>query len=78
MDEGPHPCIVFLPSQRKIRVLSTRFALLLSREEESANKEKAEIFLSLLREYVGQAKDVSKRFGTEKEILEKVFEEEMQ
>ena len=53
------------------------FALLLAQEKELSDKEKAEIFQSLFRAYLGWAKDLSRKLNIDGRVLERVFREEM-
>ena len=53
------------------------FALLLAKEKDLSNAEKAEILQNLFRAYVRWVKDLSEKLHVEKNMLEKVFMEEM-
>jgi hypothetical protein len=53
------------------------FALLLAEEKELSDKEKAEIFQSLFRAYLRWAKDLSQKLKIDKNVLKRVFMEEM-
>ena len=54
------------------------FALLLAEERELSQKEKAEILQNLFRTYIKWVKDLSEKLHVNKEMLQKVFMEEMQ
>jgi hypothetical protein len=53
------------------------FALLLAEEKELSDKEKAEIFQSLFRAYLRWAGDLSQKLKIDKNVLKRVFMEEM-
>ena len=53
------------------------FALLLAEEKELSDKEKAEIFQSLFRAYLRWARDLSQKLKIDKNVLKRVFMEEM-
>jgi len=53
------------------------FALLLAEEKDLSQKEKAEILQNLFRTYTKWVKDLSEKLNVSKELLEKVFREEM-
>jgi hypothetical protein len=53
------------------------FALLLAEERELSQKEIAEILQSLFRTYIKWVKDLSEKLNVEKDMLQKVFMEEM-
>lgn len=53
------------------------FALLLARESDLSDKEKASILQSLFRSYVRWVKDLSERLHLDKRELESIFVEEM-
>jgi hypothetical protein len=53
------------------------FALLLAEERELSQKEKAEILQNLFRTYIKWVKDLSEKLHVNKEMLQKVFMEEM-
>jgi hypothetical protein len=53
------------------------FALLLAEERELSQKEKAEILQNLFRAYIKWVKDLSEKLHVSKEMLQKVFKEEM-
>lgn len=53
------------------------FALLLAEEKELSHKEKAEIFQSLFRAYLRWARDLSQKLKIDKNVLKRVFMEEM-
>jgi hypothetical protein len=53
------------------------FALLLAREKELSDKEKAEIFQSLFKAYLRWARNLSQKLKMDKMILERIFMEEM-
>jgi hypothetical protein len=53
------------------------FALLLAEEKELSDKEKAEIFQSLFRAYLRWSRDLSQKLKIDKNVLKRVFMEEM-
>lgn len=53
------------------------FALLLAEEDDLSNMEKAEILQSIFRDYVRWVKNLSESLHVNREILEKIFSEEM-
>ena len=53
------------------------FALLLAEEKELSDREKAEIFQSLFRAYLRWARDLSQKLKIDKNVLKRVFMEEM-
>ncbi len=53
------------------------FALLLAEETELPEDEKAQILENLFRNYVKWVKDLSERLNVEKELLKRIFDEEM-
>jgi hypothetical protein len=53
------------------------FALLLAKEKDVSDAEKAEILQNLFRAYVRWVRDLSEKLHVEKNMLEKVFMEEM-
>jgi len=53
------------------------FALLLANEDALSRKEKVEIVQSALRSYVKWVKELAEKLDVKKEILEKIFREEM-
>jgi hypothetical protein len=53
------------------------FALLLAEERELSQKEIAEILQSLFRTYIKWVKDLSEKLNVDKDMLQKVFMEEM-
>jgi len=53
------------------------FALLLARESDLSDKEKASVLQSLFRSYVRWVKDLSERLHLDKRELESIFVEEM-
>jgi hypothetical protein len=53
------------------------FALLLAEERELSQKEIAEILQSLFRTYIKWVKDLSEKLNVDKNMLQKVFMEEM-
>jgi len=53
------------------------FALLIAKESDLSNREKAEILQSLFRSYIQWVKDLSQKLHVDKRILESVFVEEM-
>ena len=53
------------------------FALLLAKEDALSREEKVEIIQSALRSYVKWLKELSEKLDIKKEILEKIFREEM-
>lgn len=53
------------------------FALLLAKEDALPREEKVEIIQSALRSYVKWLKELSEKLDIKKEILEKIFREEM-
>jgi DNA-binding HxlR family transcriptional regulator len=53
------------------------FALLLAKEKELTEKEKAEILQSLFRTYVKMVKGLSEELGINKKMLADIFKEEM-
>lgn len=53
------------------------FALLLAKEKDLSEKEKAEILQNLFRTYIKWAKDLSEKLHVNKKTLEKIFTEEM-
>lgn len=53
------------------------FALLLAEEKDLSRKEKAEILQNLFRTYIRWTKDLAKKLHVSKDILQKVFLEEM-
>jgi hypothetical protein len=53
------------------------FALLLAEEKDLSQKEKAEILQNLFRTYIRWIKDLAKKLHVSKDILQKVFLEEM-
>lgn len=53
------------------------FALLLAKEKDLSEKEKAEIFQNLFKAYIKWVKDLSEKLHVNKKMLEKIFAEEM-
>jgi len=53
------------------------FALLLAEEKELSQREKAEIFQNIFKIYIRWVKDLSEKLHVNKELLEKIFIEEM-
>jgi hypothetical protein len=53
------------------------FALLLAKEKDLSEKEKAEILQNLFRTYIKWVKDLSEKLHVNKKTLEKIFTEEM-
>jgi len=53
------------------------FALLLAKEKELTEKEKAEILQSIFRTYVRWVKDFSQKLGVSKKTLQDIFTEEL-
>jgi hypothetical protein len=53
------------------------FALLLAKEKDLSEKEKAEILQNLFRTYIKWVKDLSERLHVDKETLEEIFKEEI-
>ena len=53
------------------------FALLLAKEKDLSEKEKAEILQNLFRRYIKWVKDLSEKLHVNKKTLEKIFTEEM-
>jgi hypothetical protein len=53
------------------------FALLLAEEKDLSEKEKAEILQNLFRTYIKWVKNLSEKLHVSKDMLEKVFSEEM-
>ena len=53
------------------------FALLLANEDALSRREKVEIIQSALRSYVKWLKELAEKLDVKKEILEKIFREEM-
>jgi hypothetical protein len=53
------------------------FALLLAEEKDLSEKEKAEILQNLFRAYIKWVKDLSEKLHVDKNMLEKIFTEEM-
>lgn len=53
------------------------FVLLLAEEKELSKKEKAEILKDIFRAYLKWVKDLSEKLHVDKEMLEKIFMEEM-
>jgi len=54
------------------------FALLLAKEDALSREEKVEIIQSALRSYVKWLKELAEKLDVKKEILEKIFREEME
>jgi len=53
------------------------FALLLAEEEDLSNMEKAEILQSIFRDYIRWVRSLSEGLHVSREILERIFSEEM-
>jgi len=53
------------------------FALLLAKEKDLSEKEKAEILQNLFRRYIKWVKDLSEKLHVNRKTLEKIFTEEM-
>ena len=53
------------------------FALLLAKEKDLSEKEKAEIFQNVFRAYIKWSKDLSEKLHVNRKTLEKIFTEEM-
>ncbi len=62
----------------KLTTLGRWFALLLAEETQLTEKEKVEILESLFRTYVKLVKDLADELEIDKNMLEKIFNEEMQ
>ena len=53
------------------------FALLLAEETDLKEDEKTEIFRSIFKSYVKWVHETAQKLGVSKEVLQKIFEEEM-
>lgn len=62
----------------QLKSLGRWFALLLAEEKQLTENEKVEILESLFRTYVKLVKDLADELDINKEMLEKIFKEEMQ
>lgn len=61
----------------QLTVLGKWFALLLAGEEELSEEEKAEIMQNLFRIYVKVVRDLAEKLHVDKDMLKKIFTEEM-